>query len=139
MRAFNETGSAVVDFVLVSLILIPLFAALLQLGLALFVRNTLAACAQEGARYAADANIVAQGEATMTDTAAEHAATCVGSSLSTSFAQGITSTTPVITDSAGQPVAVVEVQIASPFPLIGFFGAGPHVLHVKADAMQEQP
>jgi hypothetical protein len=123
----------------VSLILIPLFAALLQLGFALYVRNTLAACAQEGARYAADANIAAQGEAAMTNAAISHATTCVNGSLSTSCAQGITATTPAITDSGGEPVLVVEVQIASPFPLVGLFGAGPQVLHVKADAMQEQP
>jgi hypothetical protein len=125
--------------VLVSLILIPLFAALLQLGFALYVRNTLAACAQEGARYAADADIVAQGGAAMTSAATDHATSCVGNSLPASFAQGVTSTTPIVTNSGGEQVSVVEVQIASPFPLIGLFGAGPQVLHVKADAMQEQP
>jgi hypothetical protein len=123
----------------VCLILVPLFVALLQLGFALYVRNTLAACAQEGARYAADANLVALGGSAMTDAATSHAASCVRSSLSSSFAQGITATTPAIADSGGAPVSVVEVQIASPFPLIGLFGAGPQVLHVKADAMQEQP
>ena len=122
-----------------SLILIPLFAALLQRGFALYVRNTLAACAQDGARYAADANIVAQGGAAMTTAATDHAASCVESSLSTAFARAITSTTPTITDSGGEQVLVVEVQIAGPFPLIGLFGAGPQVLHVKADAVQEQP
>ncbi len=42
-----------VDFVLVLLLLLPLFFGLLQLGLVLHVRNTLTAAASEGARYGA--------------------------------------------------------------------------------------
>ncbi|WP_299052133.1 TadE/TadG family type IV pilus assembly protein [uncultured Nocardioides sp.] len=52
-RARDERGSAVVDFVLVLMILVPLFLGILQLALVLHVRNTLAAAASEGARYAA--------------------------------------------------------------------------------------
>jgi TadE-like protein len=125
--------------VLVSLILIPLFMAILQLGLALYVRNTLAACAQEGARYAADENIVSQGEHAMTDIATAHATICVHGSLSDSFSRGITASAPTIVDPLGNPVLVVEVRIAAPFPLVGLFGLGPQVLHAKGDAMQERP
>ena len=46
-------GSAVVDFVLVLAVLVPLFLGILQVGLVLLVRNTLANAAAEGARYAA--------------------------------------------------------------------------------------
>jgi Flp pilus assembly protein TadG len=130
-------GSAVVDFVLVSLILVPLFAAIMQLGFALYVRNTLAACAQDGARYAADANIVVQGNGAMADAATTRAASCVTDTLPGSFARGITASSPTITDSSGLPVMVVEVRIASPFPLVGLFGLGSHVLHAKGDALQE--
>lgn len=49
----SERGSAVVDFVMIMLILLPLFAGLLQLSLVLHVRNTLASAAAEGARRAA--------------------------------------------------------------------------------------
>ncbi|MFC0626591.1 TadE/TadG family type IV pilus assembly protein [Kribbella deserti] len=49
----GEAGSAVVDFVLVSMLVVPLFLGLLQLGLYLYVRNTIAAAASEGAHYAA--------------------------------------------------------------------------------------
>lgn len=49
----RERGSAVVDFVLVLVVLIPLFLGVLQVGLVLLVRNTLASAASEGARYAA--------------------------------------------------------------------------------------
>ena len=49
----GQRGSAVVDFVLVLAVLVPLFLGILQVGLVLLVRNTLAAAASEGARYAA--------------------------------------------------------------------------------------
>lgn len=134
-----DAGSAAVDFVLVSLILIPLFTAILQLGLALYVRNTLAACAQDGARYGADANVVVRGEAAMADAATRQATRCVEESLSGSYAQRISASAPTVTDSVGNPVRVVEVRIASPLPLVGLFGLGPQVLHAQGDALQEQP
>ena len=49
----TERGAAVVDFVLVLLVLVPLLLGLLQVGLVLHVRNTLTAAASEGARHAA--------------------------------------------------------------------------------------
>jgi Flp pilus assembly protein TadG len=56
MSRREERGAAVVDFVLVLLVLVPLFLGLVQLGLVLHVRNTLTAAASEGARYAATAD-----------------------------------------------------------------------------------
>lgn len=52
-RDRGERGSAVVDFVLVAMILLPLVIGILQLALVLHVRNTLASAAGEGARHAA--------------------------------------------------------------------------------------
>ncbi len=49
----GERGSAVVDFVLVTMLLLPLVVGILQLALVLHVRNTLASAAGEGARHAA--------------------------------------------------------------------------------------
>ena len=123
---------------LVSLILIPLFAALLQLGLALYVRNTLAACAQEGARYGADANIVIQGDQAMADAATSQTTRCVDESLSATYANGITASAPTVTGPDGVSIRVVEVRIASPLPLAGLFGVGPQVLRAQGDALQEQ-
>lgn len=56
MRRRPEQGAAVVDFVLVLVVLVPLFLGVLQVGLVLHVRNTLTAAASEGARYAATVN-----------------------------------------------------------------------------------
>jgi Flp pilus assembly protein TadG len=49
----GDNGSAVVDFVLVLVVLVPLFLGILQVALVLHVRNTLISAASEGARYAA--------------------------------------------------------------------------------------
>jgi Flp pilus assembly protein TadG len=49
----GDDGSAVVDFVLVMVVLVPLFLGVLQVALVLHVRNTLTAAAVEGARLAA--------------------------------------------------------------------------------------
>jgi hypothetical protein len=64
----DERGSAVVDFVLVSMLVVPLFLGLLQLGLFLYVKNTVTAAASEGAAYAAVLNrLPADGEARTRD------------------------------------------------------------------------
>jgi Flp pilus assembly protein TadG len=52
----RERGSAVVEFVLVSMLVVPLFLGILQVGLYLYVRNTVVAAASEGAHYAAVLN-----------------------------------------------------------------------------------
>lgn len=44
------------EFVLVSMLVVPLFLGVLQVGLYLYVRNTVAAAASEGAHYAAVLN-----------------------------------------------------------------------------------
>jgi hypothetical protein len=55
-RRRGEHGAAVVDFVLVSMLVVPLFLGILQVGLFLYVRNTVTAAASEGAHYAAVLN-----------------------------------------------------------------------------------
>jgi Flp pilus assembly protein TadG len=55
-KARGERGAAVVDFVLVSTLVVPLFLGILQVGLFLYVRNTVTAAASEGAHYAAVLN-----------------------------------------------------------------------------------
>lgn len=57
----DEAGSAVVDFVLVLVLLLPLVMGVAQLALVLHVRNTLASAAAEGARFAAVSGSSAQG------------------------------------------------------------------------------
>ena len=53
----GERGSAVVDFVLVSVLIVVLLLAVLQVAVYVHVRNVVTASAQEGARYAANADV----------------------------------------------------------------------------------
>src|SRR3954449_202015 len=53
----GERGNAVVDFVLVSLLIMLLLLDVLQVAVYVHVRNVVAASAQEGARHAANADV----------------------------------------------------------------------------------
>ncbi len=100
-----------------------LFVALLQLGMALYVRNTLVACAAEGARYGANA------DRTPADGAA-HTADLIGDALSERFADDVTARRTEI-----DGVAQVEVTVTTTLPLIGMFG--PRTLRVSGHALDE--
>lgn len=52
-RVGTERGAAVVDFILVMVLLIPIVLGIAQVALVLHVRNTLASAASEGARVSA--------------------------------------------------------------------------------------
>jgi hypothetical protein len=127
VRFFGDRGAAPVDFVLVGgLLLTPLFLGVVQLGLDLHVRNTLVACASEGARYAANADrTLVDGET--------RARQCITSSLRASYAEDVHA--DVVSD-AGMPT--VEVTVRAPLPLVAF--AGPsRALVVHGHALQELP
>ncbi|NNM46286.1 TadE/TadG family type IV pilus assembly protein [Knoellia koreensis] len=108
----RETGAAVVDFVLVGSMLTFLFLGIVQLGLALHVRNTLIASASEGARFGARADV---------DPAigAERARSLIASSLSDRFARDVSVS---VEDADG--VQVVVVRVRAPLPVIGLVGPG---------------
>ena len=57
LRDDDERGSAVVDFVMVSILIVTLLLAVLQVAVYVHVRNVATASAQEGARYAANADV----------------------------------------------------------------------------------
>jgi hypothetical protein len=123
MRA-GERGAAVVEFTLVSVVLVGLFLAVLQLGLVLHIRNTLVACAAEGARHAANADRdLADGEARTMALIAE--------SVSPRFGDGIASR--YVT--AGG-VQLVEIEVTTTLPLFGFLGVD-RGLTVRGHALEE--
>lgn len=106
----QERGAAVSEFALVSGLVVFVFLAVMQLGLALHVRNTLTLAASEGAR--AGARLDAGPQA-----GAARARDVVTGSLSARFAEDIT----VATDSV-DGVAVVVVTIRAPIPVLGPIG-----------------
>lgn len=111
VRLGDDAGSAVVDFVLTSALLLFVFLAVFQLGLALHVRNTLVSCASEGARYGArEGSSPAQG--------GQRARELIDASLSERYSEGVT--TRVETTDSGVEVLVVDVT--APVPVVGPIG-----------------
>ena len=122
----DDRGSAIVEFTLVGILLTVLFLALLQLGLALHVRNTLVASAAEGARYAANADRdPAQG--------AEVTRQLIRDSLADSFADGVTSGIETV-----DGMQTVYVQVDATLPVLGLLGP-PRTIRVRGHALDEAP
>ncbi|WP_299442603.1 TadE family protein [uncultured Phycicoccus sp.] len=109
-RRGREAGAAVVDFSMVSVLLLAIFLAVVQLGLALHTRNTLISCASEGARFGARAD-ARPGEG------AARTSALVSASLSARYARAVTSREAVVGG-----VRVVEVRIVAPVPVLGLLG-----------------
>jgi Flp pilus assembly protein TadG len=83
----DERGSAVVDFVMVSLLIVALLLAVLQVAVYVHVRNVVTASAQEGARYAANADVdSASGAARAVEVVARATSTQTAGGLSCGMA-----------------------------------------------------
>ena len=125
-RVRPEHGSAVVDFVLVVLVVVPLFLGILQLALVLHVRNTLTAAASEGARYAATA------DRSYADGAARTRQQISGA-LAARFAQNVVARPAAVSGAAG-----VEVVVTATVPPLGLWGPGVR-LAATGHAVEEPP
>ena len=117
-------GSAAVDFVLVSALLTLLFVGVLQLTLALHVRNTVVDAAGEGARYGA---LVGRDQGD----AVERTRELITSSLSDRLAQDVTARTATI-----DGVQTVVVTVRAPLPVLGL--VGPRTLELDGHAVDEK-
>lgn len=106
----DDTGSAVVEFVLVSSMLLLLVLGVLQLGLALHVRNALIAAAGEGARFAALAD-------TGLDEGATRTRELVAASLGPGYAVDVGVRSTLI-----DGVPSVAVTVSAPLPVAGLLG-----------------
>ncbi len=125
-RPRGDVGSAVVEFTLVGVLLTVLFLGVLQLGLALHVRNTLLASAAEGARYAANADRdPAQG--------ADVTRRLIRDSLADSFARDVSYGFESV-----DGVAPVYVEVRATLPLVGLLGP-PRRLVARGHALEEAP
>ena len=119
----DERGSAVVDFVMVSMLVVPLFLGILQVGLFLYVRNTVTAAASEGAHYAAVLNREpADGEARTRE--------LVDGVVRNELIDSVTAET---VDVDGQPGVLVVVE--AHMPPLGLWGPGLK-FHVEGHAME---
>ena len=122
----SSRGAAVVDFVLVLVVLVPLFLGIQQLGLVLMVRNTLASAAAEGARHAAALDQdLADGQARTREQ--------IDDVLAGRFARDVDVR---LVSLDGQPT--VEVRVRATVPPLGLGGPGVPV-EVVGHAVEEAP
>lgn len=121
MARRDDRGSAVVEFVLVSALVVGLLLAVLQLAVYVHVRNVIAASAQEGARYGANADV---------DSAAGSQRTreLVTSALSADTAEALSCTAAEETGQAGAVLVVVRCTGAVP----SMFGSLGDLLRIDA-------
>jgi Flp pilus assembly protein TadG len=97
----GERGSAVVDFVMVSLLIVALLLAVLQVAVYVHVRNVVTASAQLGARFAANADVDSSSGAART-------VEVVGQATTEQTAEGLACTSGEQVDSTGLTLVVVE-------------------------------
>ncbi|MET0956557.1 MAG: TadE/TadG family type IV pilus assembly protein [Cryobacterium sp.] len=106
----SERGTAVAEFVMVSALLTALTLAVLQLSLALHIRNTVLDAAAEGARYAALADSgLAEG--------AERSRDLIASALGPAYAADVSASYAEVAGAPG-----VQVRVVAPLPLFGLLG-----------------
>ncbi|WP_434621546.1 TadE family protein [Arthrobacter sp. A5] len=107
-----ESGSAVVDFVLVGALLTVLFLAVVQLALVLHVRNTAVDAAASGARYGTLADRGAADAKTRTEQ-------LISAALSPDYAKEVT-----VTEEMYLGIRTLKVTVRSPLPVLGLIGPG---------------
>jgi hypothetical protein len=125
-RGRRERGAAVVDFVLVMVVLIPLVLGIIQVGLVLLVRNTLAAAASEGARHAATAD---RGPADGIAVTREQ----IDGAISERFARDVSARRITMSGAPG-----VEIVVRAEVPALGLLGPAIQ-LEVSGSAVEEAP
>jgi Flp pilus assembly protein TadG len=124
----RDEGSAVVEFTLVSVLLVFLFLLVMQLGLVLHTRNVLISAAQEGARYAANADRTPADGVLRTTQAIEGS---LGSELAERM---VVTPLPASVTAAGAPV--VGISVRGPLPFV-FAPVGPLSIRVEGHALAE--
>lgn len=120
----DERGSAPVEFVLVGVVLTALTFAIIQFGVAVYVRNVVHDAAVEGAHRAALAD-------TSLTEGVERTREVIGRTVGDAFAEDVSART---TDHLGYPA--VEVTVRTTLPLVGLIGV-PWALEVSAYAPAE--
>jgi Flp pilus assembly protein TadG len=103
----GERGSAVVDFVMVSTLIVALLLAVLQVAVYVHVRNLVTASAQAGARYAANADVDSAAGAPRT-------VEVVARATSERTAEGLACTSAEEVDASGLTLVVVRCTGAVP-------------------------
>lgn len=125
--AHTQAGSAPVEYLLVSTLVVFLVLGLIQLALTLHVRTLITDAAGEGARYGALYG--SDGEAAIARTTQ-----LISSSLPESYVQDVKSAY-VTQEVNGQTLALIQIRVRAPLPLIAMLG--PRMLEVSGHAVLE--
>ncbi|MFE6967545.1 TadE/TadG family type IV pilus assembly protein [Agromyces sp. NPDC057679] len=121
----EERGSAVAEFTMVGVLLTALALAVVQLALALHVRNTVLDAAAEGARYAALAGADdADG--------VERTRELISAAISADYARDVTAGRTSV-----DGVPVIAVTVRATMPVVGLLGVD-HGLEVTGHAAVER-
>lgn len=123
-RPRTQDGAAVVDFVLVTVVLLPLVLGVLHLALVLHVRNTLTAAASDGARLAAT---VDRGPADGVRRTRDQ----IAGALSDRFARDVTARPARVEGRPG-----IEVRVVAVVPPLGLWGPATR-LELTGHAIEE--
>ena len=122
----DDRGSAVVDFTLVSVLVVALFLVVMQVGVVLHARTVLTAAAAEGARYAANADRDPGDGADRTRELLDEGFS--GARVAEMQVTAGTTTT--------DGLETVEVVVRAPLPIV-FLPVGPLRLTVRGHALEE--
>ncbi|GAA2949894.1 hypothetical protein GCM10010458_39660 [Microbacterium luteolum] len=120
----DERGSSPVEFVLVGTLLTVLTLAVLQLALAVYVRNVVHDAAVEGAYHAALAD-------TSLEEGAERSRFVITRAIGASYAEDVVVGT---SDALGHET--IDVRIRTSLPVVGLIGV-PYAMEVEAHAPVE--
>jgi Flp pilus assembly protein TadG len=114
----------VVEFVLVSVLVVVVALAVIQLGMALYIRNTLVSAAGEGARFAAAAD-------RSPEDGVQHTRALINQSLPDSYADHVSARYTMV-----DGVQTVEVEVRASLPVFGWLGPSGG-LRITGHAMEE--
>ncbi len=106
----GERGSAIADFALVSVVLVPLFFGVLQIALVWHVKTTLTSAASEGARHGASYDRT-------TEDGRRRTAAAIDDVFGADFDDSVSGRQTTVD---GQPV--VEVTVRAHVPVLAFWG-----------------
>ena len=126
LRSRDQRGSAVVDFVLVLVVVVPLLLGILQLGLVLHVRNTLTSAASEGARFAATADQPLEAGAARTRAQ-------ISDAVAARFARDVSVAAVTVRGAPG-----VRVRVVAEVPPLGLWGPAVRLV-ATGHAVEEVP
>lgn len=118
----RDAGNSIAEYIMVLALAVIIFIGILQLGLALHVRNTLIDAAVAGARYASLADRT-------DDDGVARARSIIANSVGESYAQNVS-----ISRTQVGSLPAVEVTVVAPLPVVAMFGP-PEAMNVSGHAV----